>query len=342
MSVKEPLLVKDQIIAHDLREMVIGSHTSQLFCITFSGLCNYSPVTPYKIPFPSPEPAIARPPVSGQPPLKIVHFSDIHIDPFYQTGANCNCTRPICCRPYTTADAPGNNSFPAGPYGDTQCDAPVSLEESMYAAIKRIAPDAVATLFTGDIVDHAIWLVNVPQNAININDAYTRMSGLTRVYGTAGNHEAAPVNSFPPKAVSSNPNANQRLYNTLSSNWTQWIGHGAAREALDYEAYASKVPCHNLRIISTNTNFYYTENFWMYEKTFEKDPDGRFAWLVGELQAAEIAGERVCIIGHTPLGNGDVFHDASNYFNQIVDRYSATIAGLFFGRQVLSQPRNAY
>jgi sphingomyelin phosphodiesterase len=36
----------------------------------------------------------------------------------------------------------------------------------MYAAIKRIAPDAVATLFTGDIVDHAIWLVNVPQNAI--------------------------------------------------------------------------------------------------------------------------------------------------------------------------------
>jgi hypothetical protein len=70
------------IIAHDLREMVIGSHTSQLVCITFFGLCDYPPVTPYTIPFPSPKPAITPPPVSGQPPLKIVHFSDIHIDPF--------------------------------------------------------------------------------------------------------------------------------------------------------------------------------------------------------------------------------------------------------------------
>jgi sphingomyelin phosphodiesterase len=176
------------IIAQDLRAMSIPSHTSQLFCITFFGLCPYPPVTPYTVPFPSPKPPASRPTVSGQPPIQVVHFSDIHIDPFYETGASYNCTKPICCRPYTSAEAPGNNHYPAGPYGNTKCDAPVSLEDSMYAAIKQIAPNAAFTLFTGDIVDHAVWLTNQTQNIKDINDAYTRMSGLPPVYGVVGNH----------------------------------------------------------------------------------------------------------------------------------------------------------
>lgn len=69
----------------------------------------------------------------------------------------------------------------------------------------------------------------------------------------------------------------------------------------------------------------------MYETTMETDPNDQFAWLVNELQSAETAGERVYIIGHTPLGAGDAFHDASNYFDQIVYRYSDTVAALFFG-----------
>ena len=73
----------------------------------------------------------------------------------------------------------------------------------------------------------------------------------------------------------------------------------------------------------------------MYEKTFQSDPSGQFAWLVGELQTAETASQRTYIIGHTPLGTSDAFHDASNYFNQIIDRYLATIAGLFFGKSIL-------
>lgn len=315
--------------------MSIGSKTSQLFCITFFGLCGYPAVTPYTVPFPAPKPATTRPLVSGEPPLKVVHFSDIHVDQFYETGASYNCTKPICCRPYTTADAPGNNQYPAGPYGDTHCDAPISLEQSMYAAIKSLVPDATLTLFTGDIVDHAVWLANETQNLKDINDAYSRMSGLTRVYGTAGNHEAAPVNSFPSKAVSSNPNAEQWLYDALSEDWSQWIGANASAEADSYGAYSTTVPGQNLRVISINTNFYYKENFWMYEPTFETDPSGQLAWLVTELQGAETAGERVYIIGHTPLGTGDAFRDTSNYFNQIVNRYSATIAGLFFGKSAL-------
>ena len=90
-------------------------------------------------------------------------------------------------------------------------------------------------------------------------------------------------------------------------------------------------PGTNLRIISFNTNLYYKENFWLYEPTIETDPDGQLAWLVTELQAAEDAKQRVYLAGHMPMGTNDALHDGSNYFDQIVNRYSAIIAGLFSG-----------
>ncbi|KAE8441924.1 hypothetical protein EG329_004182 [Mollisiaceae sp. DMI_Dod_QoI] len=330
------------IIASDLRSMTIGSHTSQLFCITFLGLCPYPAVTQHTIQFPSAKPAKSRPAASGQTPLQIVHFSDIHVDPFYETGASYNCTKPICCRPYTTADAPGNNAFPAGPFGNHECDAPVSLEQSMYAAIKSIAPNAALTLFTGDIVDHAVWLTNKTQNIKDINDAYSKMSGLPNVYGTAGNHEASPCNAFPPAALTSAVSGEQWVYDTLSADWTTWIGATAASQADKNGAYSVKYPNGNLRVISLNTNLYYVENYWLYEPTMETDPSGQFAWLVSELSAAEAAGERVYLIGHMPMGLSDAFRDASNYFDQIVNRYSATIAALFFGHTHVDQFEIAY
>lgn len=324
------------IIAQDLRKMSIGSHSSQLFCITFFGLCDFPPVTPYTVPFPSAKPATQRPAVSGKTPIKIVHFSDIHVDHEYEVGANTNCTKPICCRPYTSADAPGNNSSPAGEYGNYKCDAPVSLEESMYAAIKEVAPDAVASLFTGDIVEGAVWLVNSTGNIADINDAYSRMSGLNNLFATTGNHESAPVNSFPPKAVG--VTTSQWVYNALSTNWIPFIGSTAASSAASFGAYSTLLPGSTLRVISLNTNLYYKSNYWLYEATMEKDPSGQLAWLVTELQAAETAGQRVYIIGHMPMGSNDVLHDGSNYFNQITQRYSATIAALFFGKSIYLGP----
>jgi sphingomyelin phosphodiesterase len=169
----------------------------------------------------------------------------------------------------------------------------------MYEAIQSIAPDAVFTLFTGDIVDHAVWETTENQNIIDINDAYSRMSGLPQVYGTAGNHESSPCNSFPPKDLSVSSDY-QWVYNTLSQDWTHWIGTNSSAQVDNFGAYSVKYPNGNLRVISLNTNLYYIENFWLYQPTMETDPSGQFAWLVNELQAAEDAGERVYIIGHMP------------------------------------------
>ncbi|KAJ5709684.1 acid sphingomyelinase [Penicillium malachiteum] len=321
------------ILAHDLRNMDVPSHTATLFCTTIFGLCNYPAVTEYTVDFPSAKPANAtRPASSGETPIKVVHISDIHVDLEYEDGANYNCTKNICCRPYTTADSPGNTDYPAGEYGNHNCDSPLTLEESMYEAIEEYFSDASFTIFTGDVIEGAVWATNETNVEAGLNDAYnTRMPDyLNLVYGVIGNHDVNPVNSFPPAAIDTTISS-QWVYDTLSSDWTQWIGSTAATTADDYGAYSVKYSGGNLRIISFNTNFYYKENFWLYEATMESDPSGQLAWLVDELDAAETAGERVWLMGHMPMGASDAFHDGSNYFNQIIQRYDATIAAVFYG-----------
>ncbi|RYO88041.1 hypothetical protein DL766_008019 [Monosporascus sp. MC13-8B] len=318
------------IVARALRDMRIGSRTSRLFCAATMGLCSYPEFKHREIPFPSPKkPDSGGPPPSGREPLKIIHFSDIHVDPFYVEGSNANCTKPICCRDYSDTDPSSDYDVPAGPNGNHKCDVPVSLEESMYAAIKSAVPEAAFSIFTGDIVDHAVWNTTEAQNKIDIKGAYHRMSkaGLF-VYGTAGNHESSPTNSYPPEGVSDSA---QWVYDLLSSAWSRWIGPGPAAETKDFGAYSVKYPGGDLRIISINTNLHYRHNFWLYQEPMEADPSGQLAWLVSELDAAEKADERVYIIGHMPPGSGDTFHEGSNYLDQIINRYSSTIAALFFG-----------
>jgi sphingomyelin phosphodiesterase len=69
-----------------------------LFCVSSLGVCPHPDVEDHEVTFPTPKPDTRRPEPSGLEPLRVVHFSDIHIDPFYQEGTNANCTKPICCR----------------------------------------------------------------------------------------------------------------------------------------------------------------------------------------------------------------------------------------------------
>ncbi|KAK6436909.1 hypothetical protein LTR95_006893 [Oleoguttula sp. CCFEE 5521] len=164
------------ILADHLRGMTIPSYTSTWFCTTIFGLCPLQAVRPYSVSFPTAKPAKTRPAPSGQSPIQIVHFSDIHVDFSYQVGANYNCTKNICCRPYTAADAPGKTQYPAGPNGNHECDTPKTLERSLYAAIGRVAPNASFALLTGDVVEGAVWLVNQAEVTSDLNDAYATMS----------------------------------------------------------------------------------------------------------------------------------------------------------------------
>lgn len=147
----------------------------------------------------------------------------------------------------------------------------------------------------------------------DLNTAFSRMKPLGQVYGVAGNHDSAPVNSFSPSSVDTTITA-QFAYDAMALGWQSWIGAEAARQVSSNYGSYSYVDRSGLRIISLNTNFWYKQNFWMYEKNMQHDPSDMFAWLVSQLQAAETANQRVWILGHMPMGTGDAFRDASYYF----------------------------
>ncbi|PHH91104.1 hypothetical protein CDD83_1627 [Cordyceps sp. RAO-2017] len=319
-------------LANRVRKMRPDSVSIRLFCNSFFGACVSPPVEEWKVPFPSEAPPRAARPrrTSGRKPIKFVQYSDLHVDPLYKTGSNAECSNPIlCCR----EDSSGPNETRAGPFGHIRrCDTPFALEESMYRAIEKVAPDAAFTIFTGDIVERALWQTTQPSNQDRIVWAYGNMSRyFDLVYGVVGNHEQSPVNLFPLQEPAPAGQGAQWLYRTLSREWGRWTGRRAAEQARALGHYSVKYPHGNLRIISLNTNYYYRDNFWVYEDPLERDPMGQFAWLVGELDAAERAAENVYIIGHLPMGDQDAFHHTSNYFDQIVRRYAATIAAMFFG-----------
>lgn len=322
------------ILAHDLRNMDIASKTSELFCLTVFGLCQWPDVdTSYSVSMSEKPADAARPASSGQTPLQVVHISDIHVDLNYTTGASYNCTKNICCRPYDADDAVGVTDYPAGEYGNVACDSPVTLEESLYTAIQDLVPNRTFTIFTGDVIEGDVWLSTDDEVTTNLNDAYGRMVSIGQTYAVVGNHDSCPVNSFPPAAVDTTYAAETQIfYDTLSGDLESWVGSTAAAQvSSNYGSYSVVDNTTGLRIISLNTNFWYKSNYWLYESTMESDPSSMLSWLVSELQTAETAGERVWILGHMPLGSGDAFHDQSYYFDTIVQRFSGTISAVFYG-----------
>ena len=57
-----------------------------------------------------------------------------------------------------------------------------------------------------------------------------------------------------------------------------------------------------LRIISINTDFWYTANIFNYFNFTNPDQSGILTFLATELAASEAAGQRVWIIGHVLSG----------------------------------------
>lgn len=88
-------------------------------------------------------------------------------------------------------------------------------------------------------------------------------------------------------------------------------------------------PFKGLRILSLNTIYAYTDNFFLYIS--DRDPDGTLTWLIEQLAEAERVGDKVWIIGHIPNGDANTRPAWSRNFYSIVNRYESTIRGQFYG-----------
>lgn len=297
--------------------------------------------------FPKPKPANATAPKPSGKRVKVLHMSDFHLDPRYSAASEANCSSSMCCR--TNVEnallGAGQVALPAPLYGAYKCDTPYDLG---LAALQAVGPltgtskdqPLAWTVYTGDLVSHD------PQS--QLSRAYTEYAE-TSVYGMFKKYITGPVfaalgnHDSNPEAIDSlhnlpGPLGQQQSWNYghVAGLWQHegWIGPAEAAEArTHYGAYSIKNP-YGLRVITFNTDFWYKSNFLNYINTTDPDNSGIFKWMIGELQAAEDAGERVWIVGHVLSGwdGTNPLPNPTDLFYQIVDRYSPhVIANVFFG-----------
>lgn len=249
-----------------LRGMTVSSRSSSLLCAKVFGLCPIPPVPHYAFPMPKPTRNVTEPISSGKrEPIKFVHITDMHVDANYVVGSNPYCLEPICCR--GAPDPLGRAA--AGPFGHHKCDTPLALLDSAMEAIKEFGHDAQGILYTGDAIDHTVWLSTRPKVEEAVQRAYNSLNqvGLP-VYGAIGNHDVHPVNSFP-RSTSHLPHASDwalDLHHALWQSPSQLSSEAANPHATHFHKHSgSYATSHSpgLRIISVNTNYAYKSNFWV-------------------------------------------------------------------------------
>ncbi|GAA6023339.1 hypothetical protein JCM10207_005752 [Rhodosporidiobolus poonsookiae] len=352
--------VSDQapILAHALRSLNLDSPGATSLCVTVFGLCPVQEVGNWTVPLPergekaleAEERKIGN--SSGVETFQVVHLSDVHIDREYLVNSSTHCSKEICCRDYGAGTVGDDVVWKAGKYGHSVCDAPPLLFTNVMEAIERFALNRSFTIFTGDVIDSAVWDLNYSRvhDGLQLfnddlqsgdNGTYTNSSQV--VYSAYGNHDTDPVNGFPLNSTTSGADI-QWVYDLLADDWKGWIGAEAAEQVRTKSGCYSVVhPGTSLKVISLNTNYWNNRNFYLYEKDdLDWDPNGIITWLASELDAAEQAGQRAWIIGHSPTGQGDTLQKQSNYLDQVFQRYASTIAAHFYGHTHSDEFRISY
>ncbi|CAK7206019.1 hypothetical protein SEUCBS139899_008802 [Sporothrix eucalyptigena] len=332
----------------------------QYICASFStDFCASPGVESVKAVFPKPRPENTAVPARSGQRVKVLHMSDLHLDPRYLVGSEANCTGSLCCRPPILSTGTGTSSssaaaastteisVPAPLFGYFRCDSPYFLALAAMQAIGPLtgtsAEDPLAfTLYTGDLVAHD------PINQLSESYVEYVEASLWQlfkeyiggpIYCALGNHDTAPDNLDVPHAIDDNRSVGQQFswnYDHVSNLWQHygWLDNTTAAEAaLHYGAY-SVVDRLGVRIITINTDLYYKNNYYAFLHAANPDYSGIFSFLIDELQRAEDEGRRVYVVGHVLSGwdGSNALPNGADLFYQIVERYSPhVIANVFFG-----------
>ncbi|EJU01820.1 Ser/Thr protein phosphatase family protein [Dacryopinax primogenitus] len=330
---------------------VTGQDGEYICAMSFNSACDLPAVNTLDMDgyFSKPKPANAvAPPPSGER-IRVLHLSDFHLDPRYATHAEASCSQYLCCRSYSDANSsPNKTVLPAPRYGAYSCDTPYDLAGVAVEAIPELAGAGKTgrefdfAIFTGDLVSHdndnQLGRAYVEYEETSIFSMIKHAIGGSPLFAALGNHDSWPQALNSPVTLTPSYLADQYSWNYehISSLWAMngWIDDTAkAYASVHYGGYAYTT-WRGLKVISFNTDFWYTANWYNYINTSNPDISGQFRWMTDELQKSEDAGERVWIIGHVPPG-WDAYSaipNPTNLFYQIVARYSPhVIAEIFFG-----------
>ncbi|XP_059484531.1 sphingomyelin phosphodiesterase-like [Neocloeon triangulifer] len=277
---------------------------------------------------PKPTPDTPQLPEPSSPTLKVLQFTDIHIDPNYLVGGNAECEDLNCCR--FDQGAPANSSAAAGYWGDYRdCDTPYHAFENMLQQAATHT-DIAYIIFTGDIIDHGTWATSTSTNRDSIIYAFTSMVNYfpnAVILPIVGNHESHPTHNF----VSDLPEVPASistgwLYSIAEYIWSAWIPN--ARETILKGGFYSYQVNPGLKVIGLNNIFCYNYNWWLlYEN---EDPAGQLIWFAQELLASEQQNQKVHVLAHIP-SSSDCMPNWQKEYLRILDRFENTIVAMFHG-----------
>ncbi|CAJ0945193.1 unnamed protein product, partial [Mesorhabditis belari] len=272
----------------------------------------------------------------GNPTMRVLHLSDIHIDWSYTPGSEADCNvgsgvaNTLCCRSYP--DSSKTPQMKAGVWGTlANCDLPY---QTFISVLKHISQKEKLDyiIVTGDMVAHDIWNYSKgrTRSTLQIISGVLRLFfPTTPIYNSIGNHEGVPMDSF----VSHENRGyaafgTQWLYNQLPNFWTNRLARTNAKDIKYRASFAVSVK-KGLRLLSLNSIYCSEWNFLVY--LHPVDPDGTLKWLVDQLSDAERKGDKVHIISHIPPGIDYCLKGWSFNFYNIVNRFEGTITAMFYG-----------
>ncbi|XP_076873978.1 cyclic GMP-AMP phosphodiesterase SMPDL3A [Brachyhypopomus gauderio] len=252
---------------------------------------------------------------------KFWHISDLHLDPTYHITED---PTKVCF---------SSKGFPAsdpGLFGDFLCDSPYQLIESAFSYMKDVDLQPEFIIWTGDSPPH------VPVDELSTDIVISVISNMTHtvrqffsqlpVYPALGNHD-----NWPQDQLAVNTCA---IYEAAASLWAPWL-HPEALATLRKGGFYSQLIKPGLRLVSLNTNLYYSPNKVTVNMT---DPGGQFQWLEDTLELSRQSRERAYVIAHVPIGYlpyAKNTTDLREHFNErLVDvfrNYSDVILGQFYG-----------
>ncbi|RDX52009.1 sphingomyelin phosphodiesterase [Lentinus brumalis] len=344
------ILSLGSVITQVIANADVGGLDGQMICSHFiSGLCPLPPTTPLNLTGwfakPKPDPLPVPKKASGKH-LKVLHISDLHIDPRFATGAEANCTSGLCCRENNhNTQSPNQTVFPAPRYGAYLCDSPFSLVTAALQSIPVLSGTQKTgfdfTLYTGDLVSHdsenQLSRDYILYTETLVYDLFKRLLGTGPVYAALGNHDS--YNQAQDSPHSLNGALAEQFswnYDHVASLWQHegWIPQSAVDLAkAHYAAYMVRRK-DGLRVITLNTDLWYSANYFNYINMTNPDLSGMLRFLTDELQAAEDAGDSVWILGHVLTGwdGSNPLLNPTDLFYQIVDRFSPhVIKAIFWG-----------
>ncbi|KAF2771440.1 Metallo-dependent phosphatase [Teratosphaeria nubilosa] len=255
------------------------------------------------------KPAPKSLPRNGREPLKVLHFSDYHLDLRYVVGSEADCTSPVCCRvyPYSNASVPVEES--ASLFGNYLCDTPEALATSVFRAVPKVTgfdvDEFAFGIYTGDLVSHDLWELTkeyvLAEELSSYQQFFNGLGGVS-LYPTLGNHDTFP------HAFKAFPNQDSEIYRAITKD--------------------------GLVIISLNSDAWYYFNFHAYIGGNVPDHTGMFSVFIDYLLEAEEADQAVRVIQHVNTGGSTDYEGLpapTDLWYAIIDRFNNTIRGNFFG-----------